>query len=202
MNLKSILASSILLTSATSFAGYVKHGNLNVDQDSVRFVGDCSDADSFVSFNDDGSFDLVFTNLEAVALGSPARKTCMLKFNAKVPSGLTLAVSKVGIAGTSEINSEDGSASATLRHTLAGTVGDATIAEYKYDPSAGLRDVVLEKKFSVLSKSYIPCGKDVNFKTTISLSAKGQDADIVITEAAQKGKTYSVRYYWTWKHCS
>ncbi len=202
MNLKSIVAGSLLLTSAPSFASFVKHGNLNVDEDSVRFVGNCSDGDSFISFNNDGSFDLIFTNLEAVSGGGSDRKTCMLKFNAKVPAGLTLAVSKVGIAGTSEINSEDGKTSATLRHTLAGTVGDAAIIDYKFHPSTSVQDVVLEKQFAVLSKSYAPCGKDINFKTTISLNAKGEDAAINITEAAQNGRTYSIRYHWAWKHCN
>lgn len=199
--MKSLIALAAL-ASSTAFAGWKSHGRLQVNEDSIKFIGNgCSDDDSFVSFNGDGSFDLVFTNLEAAAEGSRVNKVCQFKFDGRIPAGLTFTTSRVGIAGISDIKSEDGSTVATLRHTLGGRVGEAAIASYKFDPAGDVQDVLLEKSFDFSKYVWNPCGKDVTFKSTISLNAAGENAAINISEAAHKGKTYSIRYYWTWKPC-
>lgn len=200
--MKKLITLAALASSTASFAGWVKHGNLQVNEDSIQFVGNgCSADDSFVSFNGDGSFDLVFTNLQAEALGKRVNTVCQFKFDGRIPAGLTFTTSKVGVAGISDIKSEDGSTIATLRHTLGGQVGEAAIASYKFDPAGDVKDVLLEKSFDFAKYVWNPCGKDVTFKSSITLNAAGENAFINISEAAQKGRTYSIRYYWTWKKC-
>jgi hypothetical protein len=200
--IKQLFVFAALASSTSSFAGWVKHGKLNVNEDSIQFVGNgCTADDSFVSFNGDGSFDLVFTNLQAEALGKRVNTVCQFKFEAKIPAGLTFTSSKVGVAGISDIKSEDGSTIATLRHTLGGKVGEAAIASYKFDSAGDVKDVLLEKQLDFAKLVWNPCGKDVTFKTTATLNASGENAFINLSEGAQKGRTYSVRYYLTWKKC-
>jgi hypothetical protein len=201
--MKQLIALALLASSSASFAGWVSHGRLQVNEDSIQFIGNgCSADDAFVSFNGDGSFDLVFTNLEAIAADGKKNdtKTCQFKFDARIPKGLTFTSSRAGIAGFSNIGSENGQTIATLRHTLGGQVSDAAIASYKYN-HGNIQDVVLNKDLVFAKQVWNPCGKDATFKTTISLNAKGDDATISISEGAQSGKTYSIRYYWTWKSC-
>jgi hypothetical protein len=203
MRIPSLLATGLFLISSTSFAHVkVSTGPLAIDQNSVKFVGACSDADSLADFNEDGSFDLIFNNLVATAQGGRDAKTCMVKFNAKLPKGYTIAVSRVAVGGLSVINSENGKTTATLRHTLAGAVGDAAIASYAFVPGSEVQDVTLEKDFGLKTTSYLPCGADLTFKSTISLAAWGDDAEISINEGAQSSKQYNVRYYWSWKKCN
>lgn len=192
------------LASGTSFAhGWVQHGSLSVNEDSIKFIGNgCSADDAFVSFNGDGSFDLVFTNLQAESLGATVTSTCQFKFDARLPQGKTFATSKVQIGGVSQIQAQGGTTIASLRHTLAGTVGDAAIFNQQYDGNPDARDVRLEKDFSLAAKVWSPCGKDVGFKTTISLTARGDNSFINITDGGQSSsrKTY-IRYYWSWGNC-
>ncbi len=202
MRFNGILAAGLMVLSSSAFAHVkVSEGPLAIDQSSVKFVGACSDADSIADFNADGSFDLIFNNLVASAKGVRDAKTCLVKFNAKLPAGWTVAISKVAVAGTSIINSEDGRTTATLRHTLGGSIGDAAIANYSYVPGEEVQDVVLEKDFALGTTQYLPCGADLTFKSTISLTARGQDAEISINEGAQSSKQYNVRYYYSWKKC-
>src|SRR6478735_2773734 len=135
------------LASSTSFAhGWVKHGSLTVNEDSIKFIGNgCSADDAFVSFNGDGSFDMVFTNLVAESTGTSATSACQFKFDARLPAGLTFAASKVEIGGVSQIQEAGGTTIATLRHTLAGTVGEAAIFNQQYDGNDDARDVLLAK---------------------------------------------------------
>ncbi|WP_141734974.1 DUF4360 domain-containing protein [Oligoflexus tunisiensis] len=201
--MKQLIALTLLASSTASFAGWTSHGRLQVNEDSIKFIGNgCSADDAFVSFNGDGSFDLVFTNLEAVT-GEGVKnvtKTCQFKFDARIPAGLTFTTSRAGIAGFSNISSENGQTLATLRHTLGGQVSDAAIASYTY-ADGSVQDVVLNKDLHFAKKIWNPCGKDTTFKTTVTVNAKGDDAVISISEGAQSGKTYSIRYYWTWKSC-
>lgn len=202
--LKLVLASSLALVSSASFAHVkVSQGPLNIDQNSVRFVGACSDGDSLADFNADGSFDLIFNNLDARAerRGEHESKTCMVKFNAKLPKGWTIAVSKVSVAGLSTITAPRGETRATLRHTLGGSVGPAAIASYSYDPHRPDQDVILEQPFAIATSDYLPCGGDVTFKSTIFIEANRKGAAIRINEGAQRSKQYNVRYYWSWKKC-
>lgn len=202
MRIQSVLVTGLFLLSSTSFAHVkVTEGPLNIDQSSVRFIGACSDGDSLADFNQDGSFDLIFNNLVATAQWGRDSKTCQVKFNAKLPKGYTIAVSRISVGGLSVINSNNGRTTATLRHTLAGAVGDAAIANYAYIPGQEVQDVVLDKDFGLATTSYLPCGADLTFKSTISLTAWGDDAEIAINEGAQSSKQYNVRYYWSWKKC-
>ncbi len=200
--MKQLIALAALASSSAFASGWVSHGRLQVNEDSIKFIGNgCSADDSFVSFNGDGSFDLVFTNLEAAAQGSRVNKVCQFKFDGRIPAGYTFTSSKVGVAGISDIKSEDGATTATLRHTLGGKVGEAAIASYTYDSHADVKDVLLEQQFNFAKYVWNPCGKEVTFKSTIALNAAGENAAINISEAAHNGKTYSVRYYLTWKPC-
>jgi hypothetical protein len=201
MKINALIASS-LLVAATAASAHVKvtAGPLAIDESSVKLVGSCDDND-IVSFNGDGSFDVLFNQLAASARGARDSKTCQLKFNAQLPKGWTIAVSKIEVGGLTSINSENGRTTATLRHTLGGSIGDAAIANFAYIPGQISQDVRLERDFSLATDRYLPCGGSVTFKSTINVTAWGDDADIQIDEAGQTSKQYNVRYYWNWKKC-
>lgn len=202
MKLSALLVPSLLFVS-TAASAHVKitKGSLAIDESSVKLVGACDDSD-IVSFNADGSFDVLFNQLAANATGARDSKTCQLKFNAKLPRGYTIAVSKIEVGGLTNIFSENGRTTASLRHTLGGSIGDAAIGSYAYIPGQPTQDVKLAKAFSLSTDRYLPCGGDVTFKSTINVTAWGDDANIQIDEAGQTSAKYNVRYYWHWKKCS
>ncbi|MBU2708318.1 DUF4360 domain-containing protein [Zooshikella marina] len=181
MKTLALVSALALSTSAMAF-----DSNIGIDPDKVRFLGGCS---GFVDTNPDKSFDIIFDDqplAESYTLNR-VRKTCVIKFPIRVPAGFQIAISRVGLEGTAEIN-DQGKGLITLRHRLAGTTGNAAIQEFY--PADFTQNLVIRKDFA--GYSYSPCGQDVTFKTSVTLEAK--NGRVVIDEAAGSNAVVTYGY--------
>jgi hypothetical protein len=196
MNMKHLLIATLTLTSLPSLASFNQPPKLSVDQDRIEFLGNgCSAADTFVSVNDDGSFDLLFTNLFVQSFSDAFEtQACVLKFPLQVPRHTKLAISRVGVAGLADIPDPHGKGLVTLRHTLSGTVGGAAIGQFEGNELA--QDVLLEKAFR---PSWTQCATgEILFKTSIVVRANGENSFVSIDEGAHNGY---IRYHYHLQPC-
>lgn len=196
MKLSQFLLSVGAFLTASSVALTAPKPSLTVDEGRIEFVGNgCSVFDSFVSVNDNGSFDLLFTDLFVESRSNRYEsRVCAVKFPLSIPKGYRLQISQVGVAGVADIRDPHGQGIVTLRHTLSGTVGDAATGEFY--PQHGVQDIVLNKSFK---NEWSKCNQsELEFKSTITVRAKGANSLVAIDEAAHNGK---IRYYWKLTPC-
>ncbi|MGI0116241.1 DUF4360 domain-containing protein [Zooshikella sp. RANM57] len=181
MKTLALISALALSTSALAF-----DDGIGIDPGQVRFLGGCS---GIVDTNPDQSFDIIFDQqpLAESYTSSHMRKTCVIKFPIRVPSGFQIAISKVGLEGTADIKSQ-GKGLITLRHRLAGTTGDAAIQEFY--PAPFTQNLVIKKDF--VGYTYSPCGQDVTFKTSVTVEAK--NGRVVIDEAAGSNAVVTYGY--------
>lgn len=189
MRIKNLFTTAtLLLASATAFADPYHHpetGDLVFDTDSVEFSNDCLSSE--VSFND-GSLDVVYKGVEAVAGSS---RTCQMKIDINVPDGwLVYIYTESAVTGN-----YIAPALASFEHTVAGTSRQAA---FKYFPE-GAGSYMLDQELEEIGFS--TCGESMRLKTVANVVALGAGTYVSAVSGSLNGETLAWRYHFLWERC-
>lgn len=195
MSIKNTISTVVIaLSSSIACADSYFHPvtkDLVFDESSVEFSENCGFSE--VSFNEDGSLDLVYNDFIAIATGSEVENlVCQFKIDVAVPAGWKVKVSTEAGVGGNHV----GTNIASFSHTVAGTVKEAG---FKYLLGDGA--FVIEESLKTIGSS--ACGKDLTLKTVANLIAIGNDGFSLVNlnNGSLNGTTSSWKYHWSWEAC-
>jgi hypothetical protein len=162
----------------------------------------CSEDQVIFSQNNDGSFDIIFLNLQAQTSADFERVIahCQLSLPIAIPDGMQIKLNRLEIAGLADVSSK-GAAAARFIQSLA--PGRRSIRTETFGPRQQPQDVLVKVN---LADEWTRCWEDDRdqFTTSIELTADRGSWDrqqtlIAIDEGAGQ---FKVRYYYDSRSCS